>query len=76
MCIYFQVAYVTAVFPYIVLTILFFRGVTLDGAKDGIESLFKPDVSCCDNNGCIVVSVICMSDDVLVWKLFYIVQLP
>jgi len=40
-----QVAYVTAVFPYIVLTILFFRGVTLDGAGDGVEFLFKPDVS-------------------------------
>ena len=43
----FQVAYVTAVFPYIVLTILFFRGVTLDGAGDGMEFLFKPDVSGC-----------------------------
>ena len=43
----FQVAYVTAVFPYIVLIILFFRGVTLDGAGDGVEFLFKPDVSYC-----------------------------
>ena len=34
----------TAVFPYIVLTIFFFRGVTLDGAGTGIEFLFKPDV--------------------------------
>ena len=34
----------TAVFPYIVLTVLFFRGVTLDGAGTGIEFLFKPDV--------------------------------
>ena len=39
-----QVAYVTAVFPYIVLTILFFRGVTLEGAGTGVEFLFKPDV--------------------------------
>ena len=39
-----QVAYVTAVFPYIVLIILFFRGVTLDGAGTGVEFLFKPDV--------------------------------
>ena len=46
----FQVAYVTAVFPYIVLTILFFRGVTLDGAGDGVEFLFKPDVSSCQGN--------------------------
>ena len=29
----------------IVLTILFFTGVTLDGAGDGMEFLFKPDVS-------------------------------
>ena len=39
-----QVAYVTAVFPYIVLIILFFRGVTLEGAGTGVEYLFKPDV--------------------------------
>ncbi|XP_065895801.1 sodium-dependent proline transporter-like [Dysidea avara] len=42
-----KVAYVTAVFPYIVLTILFFRGITLDGAGDGVEFLCKPYVSGC-----------------------------
>ena len=31
----------------IVLTILVFRGVTLDDAGEGVEFLFKPDVSGC-----------------------------
>ena len=41
----FQAVYFTATFPYIILTILFFVGVTLDGADIGLKALFKPDVS-------------------------------
>ena len=42
LCIYFQVAYVTVVSPYILLFILLIRVATLPGAKDGINFFILP----------------------------------
>ncbi|XP_064466994.1 sodium-dependent neutral amino acid transporter B(0)AT3-like [Ornithodoros turicata] len=40
-----KVVYVTATFPYVVLIIFFFRGITLEGMQDGLKHLFTPDWS-------------------------------
>ena len=37
------VVYVTVPLPFIILFILFFRGITLEGAGEGIEFYLKPD---------------------------------
>ena len=38
-----KVAYFTAIFPYIMITVLLVRGATLDGATNGIIYYLKPD---------------------------------
>ena len=40
---YFQVVYVVAIFPYVLITILLIFSCTLDGAVDGIIFYLKPD---------------------------------
>ncbi len=39
-----KIIYITAIYPYVVLVIFFFRGITLEGMTDGIVHLFKPKV--------------------------------
>lgn len=41
---FFQVVYFTSLFPYIVLTIFFIRGITLKGAGAGLAHMLTPKV--------------------------------
>ncbi|WAR07894.1 SC6A9-like protein [Mya arenaria] len=45
LCLWKGVVYVTATLPYVLLTVLLIRGVTLDGAVDGIKHYIYPDFS-------------------------------
>jgi solute carrier family 6 amino acid transporter-like protein 5/7/9/14 len=40
-----KAAYITALFPYVLLLILFISGLMMDGAVDGIIYYFKPDLT-------------------------------
>ncbi|XP_033729945.1 sodium- and chloride-dependent creatine transporter 1-like [Pecten maximus] len=40
-----KVVYFTAIFPYIILSVLLIRGLTLDGAREGVVYYLKPDLS-------------------------------
>ncbi|XP_069111135.1 sodium- and chloride-dependent creatine transporter 1-like [Argopecten irradians] len=40
-----KVVYFTAIFPYVILTVLLVRGLTLDGAGAGVVYYLKPDLS-------------------------------
>ena len=41
----FQVVYVTALLPYVLLVVFFIRGLTLPGASDGVNFYINPDFS-------------------------------
>lgn len=44
-CVFLQAVYITATFPYLVLTIFLVRALTLPGATEGLIHLFTPNVS-------------------------------
>lgn len=51
MCGRLQVVWFTALFPYVVLAILLVRGVTLDGASDGIKYYLTPNFTRLHDSG-------------------------
>ena len=40
-----KIVYVTAPLPYVLMTILLIRGLTMEGASKGLTYLFSPDFS-------------------------------
>ncbi|VDO41879.1 unnamed protein product [Haemonchus placei] len=40
-----KISYITATLPYIIISIMLLRGVTIDGAKSGIDYLLQPDMN-------------------------------
>lgn len=42
-CMNFQIIWAAAIFPYIILSVLCVKALTLDGAMDGLKFLFTPD---------------------------------
>lgn len=48
----------TALFPYVVLAILLVRGVTLDGARDGIEYYLTPNFTRLQDSGVYTTSLL------------------